>query len=464
MAVQVDHHVIKKGLDLPISGAPATEVDASKKVSRVAIVADDYVGMRPTILAKEGTLVKRGQPVFENKKQPGVLHVAPGAGKVVAVNRGARRALQTVVIELSEEEQRGEVPEEQRQQFEHYSGKDIAQVTGDEARALLIESGLWTSLRTRPYSKQPSPEDKPHSIFVNAMDTSPLAPPMDAVLEGREADFETGLLAAAKLTDGRLFVCKSADSKFSVPTSAGPSVHTFEGPHPSGLVGLHIHLLDPVHRGKTVWHLGLQDVLTIGELFRTGKLEPTRLLSLAGPGVRHPRLIRTRMGACVDELTKGELMEGEMRVLSGSVLEGRSAMGEIHGFLGHYHNQISVVREGRAREFLGWLAPGFKKFSVTRAFVSAFTGNGQKYDFTTDTNGSPRAMVPIGLYEKVMPMDIIPTYLLRSLVVGDLERAEELGLLELDEEDLALCTFVCPGKTEYGPYLRQNLDTMEKEG
>lgn len=227
--------------------------------------------------------------------------------------------------------------------------------------------------------------------------------------------------------------------------------------------GFHIHLLDPVDRNKLVWHLNYQDVAAIGKLFASGELDVERIVSLAGPSVKRPRLLRTRLGTSTRDLVEGELLEGEKRIISGSVLSGRAASGEIFGYLGRYHHQISVLAENRQREFVGWLRPGLNRFSTINTFLSKFLP-GKKFPFTTSTNGSDRAIVPIGMYERVMPIDILPTFLLHALLVGDVERAEELGCLELDEEDLALCTFVCPGKADYGPLLRQILTIIEKEG
>ena len=241
------------------------------------------------------------------------------------------------------------------------------------------------------------------------------------------------------------------------------SVESFSGPHPSGTVGLHIGLLDPVGSAKTVWHVGLQDLLGIGALVLTGKLDVVRLVSLAGPGVKKPCLLRTRLGASVDELVAGDLCDGENRVISGSILNGRAAAGDVLGYLGRFHNQITVLAEGREREFMGWLAPGSNKFSLSRLFLSALSPK-KKFKFTTTTNGSPRAIVPIGLYEQVMPLDILPTFLLRSLACDDMEQSLKLGCLELDEEDLALCSFVDPGKTDFGTLLRRNLELIEREG
>jgi Na+-transporting NADH:ubiquinone oxidoreductase subunit A len=432
-------------------------------VTRVAVLAADSVGMRPTMHVSAGDDVRRGQLLFEDKKRPGVRYTAPAAGRVAAVNRGERRAFQSLVIELTAEERSGRSGGPEEAGFRAFADKHPASMTADEVRDLLVESGLWTALRARPFSRVASPEDRPHSIFVTAMDTNPLAADMDVVVGGREADLERGLAALSKLTDGAVFLCTSARSSIKAPTVDRLRHERFTGPHPAGTVGLHIHRLDPVGRSKIVWHVGVQDVLAMGHLFVQGTLDVERVIALAGPGVTRPRLVRTRLGACTDELVAGELLEGEVRTLSGSVLSGRTAMGEIHGYLGRYHQQISVIREDRRRRFFGWLALGWNDYSVTPTYLSWLLP-GRKFDLTTSTYGSKRAIVPIGSFEKVMPLDIEPTFLLKALAMGDLERAEELGCLELDEEDLALCTFVCSGKNDYGLDLRDVLTTMEKEG
>jgi len=429
----------------------------------VALLAADAVGMKPTMLVKAGDRVLRGQAVFEDKKEPGVVFTSPGAGTVTAAHRGDKRAFLSLVIDLSDAELAGR-GEDEHIAFHSFTGKDAPGLSGDEIRALLTESGMWSAFRTRPFSKVPSPASQPHSIFVTAMDTNPLAPSVDEIIRGRSDDFDHGLLCVAKLTDGKVYLCKAPGTAIASSPHNGVTVEEFSGVHPAGCAGLHIHRLDPVGRGKTVWHIGLQDVIAIGSLVRTGKIDVERVISLAGPSVAKPRLIRTRLGASTDDLVRDELKAGDVRVVSGSCLSGRTAHGELYGYLGRYHQQVTCLPEGREREFLGWLMPGVNKFSTVRAFVSGFMKDGRSYSMTTDTNGSPRAMVPIGMYERVMPMDIEPTFLLRALIMNDVERAEQLGCLELDEEDLALCTFVCPGKYEYGPILRRVLDQLEKEG
>lgn len=455
-------HKIKKGLDLPIRGEPEQTVEAAGTPDRVALVAADYHGLRPTMHVQAGDEVRRGQLLFEDKKNPGVRFTAIAGGRVTAVNRGAKRALQSVVIELDEDERAGKAS---NVRFSADTGKHPSSLSGDQVRDLLVESGLWTALRARPFGKIASPAARPKSIFVTAVDSNPLAGDPALALEGRGDDFERGLAALAKLTDGPVYVCTAPGAKLQVPREDRFRVEEFAGPHPAGTAGVHIHLLDPVDRHRQVWHVGCQDVAAIGRLFERGEIDVSRVISIAGPPVARPRLLRTRLGASTDDLAAGEASEGagEVRLISGSVLSGRTAQGEIHGFLGCYDQQLSVLREDRERELLGWMMPGTNKFSTLRAFVSGLLP-GRKFDFTTSTQGSDREIVPLGLYEKVFPIDIPATFLLKSVVVGDLERAEELGVLELAEEDVALCSFVDPGKHDFGVHLRDILTTIEKEG
>lgn len=453
-------HKIKKGLSLPIEGEPQQRIEDARPPGRVALIATDYHGMKPTMHVQVGDNVRRGQLLFEDKKTPGVRFTAIGGGKVVAINRGARRALQSVVIELDADER---VSKAETVRFAADTSKHPAELSGDQVKELLLESGLWTALRGRPFSRVADPATRPSSIFVTAMDSHPLAPDAAAVLAGNEESFERGVVALSKLTEGNVYVCSAPGHKPPVPPVSRIRVEEFAGPHPAGTAGVHIHLLDPVDRKKRVWYVGLQDAVAMGKLFHRGELDVSRVVSLAGPPVANPRLLRTRLGASTDDLAKGETAEVETRLISGSVLSGRTAQGEVLGFLGRYHQQLSVLAEDREREFLGWMAPGSGKFSVTRSFLSGFLP-GKKYPFTTSTNGSDRAIVPIGVYERVFPMDIMPSFLLRALAMGDLEQAEALGALELDEEDLALLSFVCPSKSDFGVHLRDVLTTIEKEG
>ena len=441
---------IKKGLDLPIAGAPEQVIEDGPAIGKVAVLGVDSIDLRPTMAVSEGDSVKKGQLLFEDKKTPGVCYTAPASGTVIGVHRGPKRALLAVVIEVA-----GDAEE----RFEQHVGTAPDQLSRQQVRDTLVASGLWTALRTRPYSKVPVPDSAPHSIFVTAIDTHPLAADPQAVLREREDDFARGLTLLGKLTDGPVYVCKAPGT--STPTAEAQVVE-FAGPHPAGLPGTHIHFLDPVGAAKTVWHIGYQDVIACGKLFATGSLWTKRVVALGGPQVARPRLLHTRQGACLSELTVGQLQPGENRVIAGSVLAGRVASGPLD-FLGRYHAQVSVLAEGREREFLGWQKPGIDKFSIKNVFASKLRPN-RLFDFTTSTEGSDRAMVPIGSYEQVMPLDIRATLLLRALIVEDTDRAQALGCLELDEEDLGLCTFACPGKHEYGPILRRNLARIEREG
>lgn len=453
-------HTIKKGLDVPISGAPAQDVNPAPSVTRVAVVAGDFIGLKPRMKVIVGDEVKRGTVLFEDRKREGVFHTAPAAGKVVAINRGDKRAFLSLVIELNERELAGETTDEDHVSFDAYTGQPASSLDAEQVKALLVQSGEWTALRARPYNRVPALDATPIAIFVNAMDTNPLAADPKVAVSGRDEDIQAGLEVAKKLAD-KVYFCQAPGAGFQAP---GADVHEFAGPHPAGLVGTHIHTLDPVIRGKQAWHLNIADLAAWGALFRTGELDLERVVALGGPGVKEPSLYKTRRGASVDDLVNGKLQDGEMRVISGSILSGTTAAGEILGFMGRYDSQVSVLAEGREREFLGWLNPGINKFSTLPAFLSKLFGLSKKFDLTTTTNGSDRAMVPIGMYERVMPLDILPTFLLRSLISGDLEKAEALGCMELAEEDLALCTVVCPGKYNYGPILRRNLNILEAEG
>ncbi|MBU2976653.1 Na(+)-translocating NADH-quinone reductase subunit A [Alteromonas sp. C1M14] len=442
---------IKKGLDLPIKGAPQQQISDGAAVSRVAILGEEYVGMRPTMHVQVGDKVKKGQVLFADKKNTGVKFTAPAAGEVVEVNRGAKRVLQSVVVKVEGDD---------AVTFEKIAADQIANASQEQLQTLLVESGLWTALRTRPFSKVPALDSTPHSIFVTAVDTNPLAADPAAIIAERSDDFVAGLKVLSQLSGGKVYVCKAAGANIATG-DANVDVAEFAGPHPAGLPGTHIHHLDPVGLKKTVWYINYQDVMAFGATVVSGELATQRVVALAGPSVKNPRLVRTCLGADIAELTAGELTDGDVRIISGSVLYGNTAQG-VHGFLGRYHLQISAVREGREKTLFGWLTPGSDKHSVTRAYLGHL--GSKEFEMTTTTNGSERSMVPIGNYERVMPLDILPTLLLRDLISGDTDSAQAMGCLELDEEDLALCTYVCPGKYNYGPILRSCLNTIEKEG
>ncbi|NTS77603.1 Na(+)-translocating NADH-quinone reductase subunit A [Catenovulum sp. SM1970] len=442
---------IKKGLDLPISGAPEQAISDGNAVTKVAVLGEEYIGMRPTMRVRVGDTVKKGQVLFEDKKNPGVVFTAPAAGEVTEINRGAKRVLQSVVITKNGQEQ---------ETFAKYSVGELSSLGREKAQENLVNSGLWTAFRTRPFSKIPALDSKANSIFVTAIDTNPLAADPAVVIATHQDAFVNGLTVLTQLTEGKVFLCKAPAS--SVPSTNGVETHEFGGKHPAGLAGTHIHHLDPVSAEKSVWSINYQDVIAIGQLFTSGELNNERIVSIAGPAAVKPRLVKTELGASIDELVAGEATEGELRAISGSVFIGTNAHG-VHAYLGRYHVQVSLILEGREKQFIGYMMPGAEKFSVTRAYLSHLFPS-KLFNMTSTTNGSSRAMVPIGNYERVMPLDILPTMLLRDLCARDTDGAQQLGALELDEEDLALCTFVCPGKYDYGQILRECLTTIEKEG
>ncbi len=445
---------IKKGLDLPITGGPEQKISEGNSVKTVAVLGADYIGLKPKMLVSEGDKVKLGQILFTDKKNAGVNFTSPGSGVVKAINRGEKRVLQSVVIELDGK---------QHVSFAKYKDKELDSLTTEQIKENLINSGLWTTFQTRPYGKIPAIDTTPSSIFVTAIDTRPLAADPAVIINERTADFANGLTVISKLSGGKTYLCKATGS--NVNASGSVSVAEFSGPHPAGLPGTHIHLLDPVHISKFVWHIDYQAVIAIGALFTTGELNINRVVSLAGPTVKNPRLVRTRVGANLDELTSGELQDDvENRIISGSVLYGHEASGAV-AFLGAYSLQVSALKEGRDREFFGWIVPGKDKYSALNVYVSSKDKKHNRlFPLTTDKNGSNRAIVPVGVYEAVMPLDILATPLLKAIVVGDTDTAQSLGCLELNEEDVSLFTFVDPGKHDFAPVLRANLNKIEKEG
>lgn len=447
------HFNIKEGLDLPITGGPEQVIEKGNKIKSVAILGKDYVGLKPKMMVAVGDTIKLGQVLFTDKQNPGVNFTAPGAGVVKEINRGAKRVLQSVVIELKGTAQ---------ESFNKYADKDLATLTAEQVKENLLASGLWTSFLSRPYGKIPAVDSTASSIFVTAIDTRPLAADPAIIIKERAADFSNGLAVVAKLTEGKTYLCKATGAE--VVATDGVETAEFSGPHPAGLASTHIHFIDPVNVDKVVWHIDYQAVIAIGALFSTGKINVERVVSLAGPTVKKPRLLTTRVGANTHDLVAGELEECENRVISGSVLYGHEAANSF-AYLGSYSNQVSVLREGRERELFGWIVAGKDKYSAMNVYTSSKDRKDNRlFPLTTDKNGSNRAIVPVGVLESVMPMDILATPLLKALVVGDTDQAQLLGGLELIEEDVSLFTFVDPGKHDFAPVLRANLTKIEKEG
>ena len=444
---------VSRGLNIPLEGAPDQTIEDASGARAVAILGGDYVGMKPTMAVQVGDRVKCGDLLFTCKKTEGVRYTAPASGTVSAINRGAKRVLQSVVIDVDGDE---------AVSFGAHSADEARGLAAEAVRATLVESGLWTALRTRPFSKVPALDHQPAAIFVTAMDTHPLAADPAPIIQAQADAFALGLDLLAGQTAGTLYVCAEAGASVGSGTAGNIRNEEFSGPHPAGLPGTHVHFLEGASLQREVWTVNYQDVIAIGRLFLDGRLFTERVISFAGPQVERPRLLRTRLGVDLEALCAGQTKTGDNRIISGSVLGGRKVSGPT-AYLGRYHLQVSVLEEGREREFMHYMRAGTKKHSNMGIYLSSWFGL-KPQPMTTSTNGSERAMVPVGNYERIMPLDILPTQLLRSLIVGDTETAQALGCLELEEEDLALCTYVCPGKYEYGPILRDNLTRIEKEG
>ncbi|AZQ11953.1 Na(+)-translocating NADH-quinone reductase subunit A [Shewanella khirikhana] len=445
---------VKKGLDVPIAGAPRQEIDLAAKPSQLALLGKEYVGLKPSMLVEEGERVIKGQALFEDKSNPGVRFTAPCAGVVSAIHRGEKRMLLSVVIDCDGSDEA----------IDFGAEANLAALSREQVQDKLLQSGLWTALRTRPFSRAPKPGSVPAGLFVTAVDTNPLAADPRVIINTDVDAFAAGMQVLTQLTDGPVFLCQDGNHEL-LPGAELPRVqtHRFQGVHPAGLVGTHIHMLMPVSMERQVWHIGYQDVMAVGRLFTTGQLDNRRIVALAGPNVLKPRLIATVLGAKVSDIVKGEIKdEVHSRVVSGSVLSGHTAEGAFD-FLGRFHPQISVVTEDDSEHFLPWVRLGRDKFSITRTVLSRFLPK-KLYDMTTHTGGAKRAMMAFGQLDRVMPLDILPTLLVRDLVVRDTDEAQLLGALELDEEDLALCTFVCPSKYDFGQELRACLTIIEREG
>lgn len=444
---------IKKGLSIPITGSPSNNIEDTQTTRTVAVTGLDFIDMKPTMFVKEGEEVKVGQKLFECKKTPGLIFTAPACGKIKSINRGDRRVFQTMEITSNGNE---------HIEFNSYKRQSIESYKKQEIRDLLVESGLWTTIRQRPFNKTPQLNSQPKAIFVSIIDTQPLSFNPKIVIDLRKEDFYSGLKILAQLAEKKVYLT-CGKNKLDLPESRKIEQVSFGGIHPAGNIGTHIHFLEPVSLNKSVWHIGYQDVIAIGHLFKTGRLNTERFISLGGPRAKNPRIIKTKIGADLNEVIKDEINNPEStRTISGSILNGRTVDKTFH-FLGHFTNQISFIAEDNSRTFLGWHSPGFNSFSQKRIYVSKLIPN-RKFSLGSSTNGSPRAMVPTGSFEEITSLDILPTQLLRSLLSYDTDQAQDLGCLDFAEEDMAIYTFVSPGKIDFGEVLRKNLSKIEKEG
>lgn len=445
---------ITRGLDVPVDGAPEAVIEPGAPVGTVALIGADYVGLEPRMRVQAGDRVGLGEPLFEHKRDPAVVFAAPGSGTVSAINRGARRVLKSVVIELDEDTAGGPAPSTP-------AGPALS------VRETLLRSGLWTAFRTRPFDRIPRSDSEPCAVFVTAVDSRPLAADPRLVVAEAEQAFARGLDALQSLTDGPIHLCTGPG--WTGPTGdPGRIRHAqFAGPHPAGLAGTHIHHLDPVGGERVAWHIGYQDVIAIGRLLGGEGGWHARVVALGGNGFERPRLVRTRLGASIADLTAGELRSvatgvRSPRVVSGSLLDGRQASGS-EAWLGRFHTQVSAVAEPGPGRRLRWRRLFDGRFSFAGTFARR-SRQSAPVPFDTDQNGRPTALVPIDAFERLIPLDVLTEPLLRSLLIGDTDQAQALGCLELGEEDLALCSFICPGKNDYGAVLRANLDQIEREG
>ena len=436
---------MKRGLDVRVDSPPEQVIRNANRVRRVALLGRDYAGLKPRMQVELGQPVALGDALFVDKRDPDTVYPSPGSGRVVEINRGRRRALQSVVVALDD----SAAPQPE---FDVSSRNDPQAI-----RDVFCRSGAWTAFRTRPYDRVPLSTSSPESVFVTAVDTRPLAPAPCAVIARRRREFEVGMLILSRLGDWPVYLCTGSDWRGHGPEIDYERIRRveFAGPHPAGLPGTHIHHLAPVTAERSVWHIGYQDVIAIGYLYTTGRLLTERVVSLAGNGVTDPGLVKTRMGAGIEELVGGELREdgqaGGFSILSGSVLDGARADGP-HAYIGRYHNQVSVLSQSLAQR----QRPAGIVARALAAWQSRIPAPSQ--------DPLPAAMIPVGAFDRVMPLDILAVPLLRALLVKDTDTAQALGCLDLAEEDLALCSFVCPAKQNYGAVLRANLEQIEKEG
>lgn len=442
---------LRKGLDLPIEGAPASGIQGGPRINQVAVLGHDYVGLKPRLEVAEGDKVARGAALFADKNTPDAKVVAPASGVVKAINRGAQRKLISVEIEVD---------------HDATDAVDFSKVGDASSRAGLVErlcaAGLWTSFRTRPYSKVPETDATPDAIFVTAFDTEPLSADAAEIIDDSAEAFAKGIEALTLLTDNTVYLCGEIGRSLPGADVDGVEAVGFSGPHPAGLAGTHIHFLNPPSANRFVWTIGYQDVIVIGRLMLTGHYDPACVVALTGPACTNPRLVRSVAGASMTELFAADMPDDyPVRMISGSVLSGTAGEGP-SAYLGRYARQCTLIEEDRKQIPMGWIRPMFAKYAFQPVLGSAFAK--KLYPLTSNLNGGRRAMVPLGTFEELVPQDLLPTQLLRALLVMDTDQAQALGALELDEEDLGLVGFACPAKYEYGIALRDCLTKIEREG
>ena len=444
---------ITKGLNLSLKGEINHQVlpEVKNLTSRIAILGKDFHGIRPTMFVSEGQEVSQGEKLFEDKKNPGYFHLSPVNGKISEINRGDRRSFLSMVIEKSNDTDTFEID-------------TTFEKTNDQVLNFLKNFGLLSLFRTRPFSKVPLVDSLPNKIFISLIDSNPLSFDPTLVLRENLESFNKGLEIISYLPKEGIHVGIAEDNNLDFYKAENINYHTFSGPHPIGLVGTQIHKISPATLTNQIWTIGYQELIKIGKTVLTGRQSNEKYISISGPQVFNPEIVLTNFGACVEELSAGKLIEGNNRLISGSVLCGHMCEGPL-AYLSSFSNQLTVIREVNQddREFLNWLRPEIKKHSSLRMFLTSAIKN-YKYNLTSALNGGFRAIVPVGIYEDIFPMNLMITQLLKAIVTEDTELAQSLGVLELDEEDLALCTYSCPSKYDYGLILRNILEKIEKDG
>jgi len=442
---------LKKGLDIKLKGG-AGKVLAGEAVSRLyGVKPIDFPGLTPKLNVREGDKVLAGSALFHDKLRPEVLFTSPVSGTVLFINRGDRRKLLEIVVEKEGNE------------FVDFGKADPAGLTREKIKETLLKSGLWPSVRQRPYNVVANPLDVPDAIFISGFDTAPLAPDYNFVMDNSpEASFRTGIAALRKLTDGKINLILNGKGSNSdlLKNASGVEISYFSGPHPAGNVGVQIHHISPINKGDKIWTVNFQDVLAVGRLFEEGVYRNDRIIALTGSEVQNAQYYTIRSGASISSIVKENVIQGNLRYISGNVLTGTKI--EPDGFLGYYDSQVTVIPEGNYYEFFGWMMPGFNKFSFSKTFASSILPQ-KNYIFDTNLHGGERAFVMTGQYEKVVPMDIYPMQLLKAILAEDIEMMENLGIYEIAEEDFALCEYICPSKIEIQSIVRKGLDLMIRE-
>ncbi len=440
---------LRKGLDIKLKGSAEKKLETLSAPSHIALKPTDFKGLTPKLSVKPGHEVKAGDALFYDKYHPEVLFTTPLGGKVTSVNRGERRKILEVVVEV--DENAGAV---------EFTRADPTSLTADEIKDQLLKSGLWAFIKQRPYGVIASPEDKPRAVFISTFNTAPLAPDVSFMMDGENKTFQTGIDALAKLSGTDVHLGIEQDSPFSKVKNV--KTHLFSGPHPAGNVGIQIHHIAPVAKGEVVWTIDVMDVLFIGRLFENGKVDFTRKLALAGPDVEKPCYFQTVIGAPVASITSGRLkkVDYKQRIIGGDALTGTRLKAQ--HFLGFYNQLVTVIPEGDEYEAFGWAKPGIDKYSATNAFLSKLFPK-KEYTLNANLHGGERAFVLTDQYEKVVPMDILPVFLLKAILVNDIDKMEQLGIYEVVEEDFALCEYVCTSKIKVQDILRDGINTMMKE-